>query len=140
LAIERLELRRVRLVPPVLESGVLYVSEEFEVAGHLCACGCGNKVMVPLGETDWSFEDAHGGPTLRPSIGSWQLPCQSHYWISAGRIRWASKWTPEQIESGRRAEEERRTAYFEARKVRRTGVLGRLWQWIVALVRRAFGR
>src|SRR5262245_24009656 len=103
-------------MPPALEPGVLYVSQEFEVAGHLCACGCGNKVMVPLGETEWSFEDTLMGPTLRPSIGSWQLPCQSHYWIVAGQVKWAGKWTPEQIERGRQADEEQRIAYFDARQ------------------------
>ena len=92
------QLKRVRFMPRQLEPGLLYVSEEFEVAGHLCACGCGNKVITPLGQAEWSFEDEKEGPTLRPSIGSWQLPCKSHYWILAGKVRLAEQWTPEEIE------------------------------------------
>jgi hypothetical protein len=127
------QLKRVRLMPRQLEPGLLYVSEEFEVAGHLCACGCGNKVITPLGPAEWTFRDEEGGPTLTPSIGSWQLPCQSHYWITAGAIRWASKWTPAQIESGRRAEEERRRAYFDSRKPRKIGWLRAVWNWLKSL-------
>ena len=122
-------------MPEVLEAGVLYVSEEFEVAGHLCACGCGNKVMTPLGPTDWAFEEVNGGPSLRPSIGSWQLPCQSHYWIASGAVKWAEKWTPEQIERGRRGEEERLREYFRVAQDREAGAARRA----VALAQRARG-
>jgi hypothetical protein len=55
-------------------------------AGHLCACGCGNKVVTPLDPAEWSFRDRSGLPTLFPSIGNWQLPCRSHYLITDGRI------------------------------------------------------
>jgi hypothetical protein len=119
-------------MPKVLEPGLLYVSEEFDVAGHLCACGCKNKVMTPLGPAEWSFEDSRRGPTLRPSIGSWQLPCKSHYWITSGKVRWADQWTPDQIEHGRQSEEDRRRAYFESRKPRRTGPLWAAWEWFKA--------
>jgi hypothetical protein len=116
-------------MPRQLEHGFLYVSEEFEVAGHLCACGCGEKVITPLGQAGWSFEDAADGPTLTPSIGSWQLPCKSHYWITGGRVRSADQWTPEQIQRGRQAEEDRRRAYYESRKPRKTGLLRAVWDW-----------
>jgi hypothetical protein len=125
-------------MPEVLEPGVLYVSEEYEVAGHMCACCCGNKVMTPLGPADWAFEAVDGGPSLRPSIGSWQLPCQSHYWITCGAVKWAGKWTPEQIERGRRNEEERLRAYFDARKVAKSERVT-LWARLKGLGRRVFG-
>ena len=123
-------LKRVRLMPRQLEPGFLYVSEEFEVAGHLCACGCGEKVITPLGTAGWYFEDAAEGPTLTPSIGSWQLPCKSHYWITGGRVRWADQWTPDQIERGRQAEEERRRGYYESRKKVRRIPLRAFWYWL----------
>src|SRR5947207_14447195 len=85
-------------------------------------------VMTPLGPAKWSFTERNGQPSLSPSIGSWQLPCQSHYWIVGGKVRWASKWTPEQIEEGRTAEEERLQAYFKSRKTKKLGLLGKLWQ------------
>lgn len=109
------KLQRVQYMPKALEPGILYVAEEFDVAGHLCACGCGNKVMTPLGPTEWAFDEAADGPTLSPSIGSWQLPCKSHYWITRGKVRWAEDWTPDRIERGRQAEEERRRAYYDSR-------------------------
>lgn len=55
--IERLRLERVHYMPKVLEPGVLYVSEEFGAAAHLCACGCGAKIRTPLAPTEWTFED-----------------------------------------------------------------------------------
>jgi hypothetical protein len=126
-------------MPPALDSGVLYVSERFGIAGHLCACGCGKKVMTPLGETDWSFEEVDGGPTLRPSIGSWQLPCRSHYWIASGNIRWSAQWTPEQIERGRSEEEAHVAAFFEMRQATKGRVFGRLGRWLVGCLRRLTG-
>ena len=131
-----LKLLRVHYMPKQLEPGILYVSEEFEIAGHLCACGCGNKVMTPLVATEWSFEETDGKPTLRPSIGNWQWPCRSHYWITAGEVRWADQWTPGQIERGRRAEEERRLAYYDSRKVQRRNPLSAVWHWFKNLVSR----
>ena len=35
----RIELQRVRYMPKDLNTGVLYVSEEFSTAAHLCPCG-----------------------------------------------------------------------------------------------------
>lgn len=35
-------------MPPVLEHGKLYISKEYKVAIHLCACGCGIKTVTPL--------------------------------------------------------------------------------------------
>lgn len=117
-------------MPKELEPGVLYVSEEFGAAAHLCPCGCGAKIRTPLGPTDFTFEETDSGPTLNPSVGNWQQACQSHYWIWCGEIKWADKWTPEQIASGRRHEEDRRRAYYDALERQRSGVLRRFWCWI----------
>ena len=68
-------------MPKELASGILYVSEEFGTAAHLCPCGCGSKIRTPLGPADWGFVETEFGPTLDPSIGNWQRACQSHYWI-----------------------------------------------------------
>jgi hypothetical protein len=112
-----------------LEPGILYVSEEFGAAMHLCACGCGLKVSTPISPTDWTFEDTPDGPTIFPSVGNWQQPCQSHYWIRDGRIIWLDAWTPEQISAGRITKERRDHAYFEERARQRGGVLHKLWRW-----------
>lgn len=130
-----LVLRRVKYLPRELAPGILYVSEEYAVAGHLCACGCGQKVITPLGPAEWTFSEVGGRPTLRPSIGNWQLPCRSHYVIAGGRIQWAGQWSEDQVLAGRRAEERRREAHY-ASLDRKRGFWHRLWSWLRGL----FGR
>ena len=109
---ERIKLLKVHYLPKQLEEGFLYVSKEFGVAGHLCPCGCKNKIITPLDSTEWSFKEANGKPTLSPSIGNWQLPCKSHYWITNGLIDGSYEWTEKQIIEGRRTEEENRKSYY----------------------------
>ena len=104
----RFQLQRVQYMPKELKAGVLYVSEEFDIAMHLCPCGCGSKVKTPLGPTEWSVEETKNGPSLWPSVGNWQQACQSHYWIDHGEVMWAEEWTPKRIAAGRRHEERRR--------------------------------
>ncbi len=128
----RIELERVQTMPALLEPGVLYVSEEFETAAHLCACGCGSKVRTPLGPTEWQFTDHPQGPSLRPSIGNWQRPCKSHYWIDRGKVEWSTEWTPEQIAAGRAAEERRREHYYAELYPDRWWV--RVWRWLKSMM------
>lgn len=99
-------------MPKTLENGVLYVAAEFGAAAHLCACGCGEKVRTPLGPTEWRLEATSSGPSLSPSIGNWQKPCRSHYFISQGKVVWAGAWSEAQVLAGRKAEEKRRSAYY----------------------------
>lgn len=122
-------------MPKQLKPGILYVSEKFGTAAHLCACGCGAKIRTPLGPTEWALQDTASGPSLWPSVGNWQQACQSHYIIQGGKIIWAATWTPEQIASGRHGEEQRRKAYYDA-LYPREGLLTRLWKWLKKL----FGR
>ena len=119
-------LQRVQYMPAVLEPRILYVAEEFDIAMHLCPCGCGSKVKTPMGPTEWSIEETPEGPTVFPSIGNWQQACKSHYFIRRGQVVWSLKWSPAQIEAGRRAEEARRAAYYTA-LYRKKGILGRLF-------------
>jgi hypothetical protein len=120
-----IKLQRVHYVPKALEPGVLYVSEEFGAAVHLCACGCGSKVSTPLGPTEWTLQESADGPSLTPSVGSWQLRCKSHYWISRGQINWSGQWTPAQIEAGRQGEQRRRNAHYQTLDRARGGRLRR---------------
>lgn len=71
-----------------MEPGILYVSETYGAAAHLCACGCGLETYTPLrpiNEGGWTLTD---GPTLRPSIGNYGFPCGSHYYVTNGEIQW----------------------------------------------------
>lgn len=80
----------VDIVPAQLEQGVLYISNKYKVAIHLCACGCGGKTVTPLGEGEWLLNDNNGKITLRPSIGNWQgeNPYHAHYYITDNKIDW----------------------------------------------------
>ncbi len=122
-----ISLRHVRYLPRELELGILYVSAEYAVAGHLCACGCGNKVITPLGPAEWTFSERNEHPTLSPSIGNWQLPCRSHYIISGGQILWSFQWSETQIAAGRRDEDLRRQAYYSSLE---RGMWARFWRWL----------
>ncbi len=133
------DLQCVHYMPAELKPGVLYVSKEFGTAAHLCACGCNSKIRTPLGPTEWTLEETDNVPTLTPSIGNWQLPCQSHYLITKGKVIWAPKWTPEQIAFGRKTEEERRRAYYEALDRNQNRILQKFWRWVKNLVRRVPG-
>lgn len=133
--LENITLQRVEFMPKQLEPGVLYVSEKYGAVAHLCACGCGAKIRTPLGVTEWSLNETANGPSLWPSVGNWQQACKSHYVIDGGEIIWCGTWTPEQIIAGRRAEEARRRAYYDAMYAK-DGWLIRFWNWF----KRLFGR
>lgn len=113
----RLALELVEEMPNEILSGILYVSDEYEIACHRCACGCGSLVYTPLGSTEWRLSNDNGKPSLKPSIGNWALPCRSHYWISKGRVIWGGAFTDEQVRLGREAEAERRNEYYWKKSV-----------------------
>lgn len=129
----RFALQRVHYMPKQLQPNILYVSEEFGTAAHLCACGCGTKIRTPLGPTEWTVEETASGPTLWPSVGNWQQACHSHYVITHGEVTWAEEWTPAQIVNGRRHQEARRRAYYDTLDRRRGGVIRQFWYWLKAL-------
>ncbi len=126
----KIKLERVHYMPKLLEPGILYISEEFGTAAHLCACGCGAKIRTPLGPTEWSIEDTDAGPTLWPSVGNWQQACKSHYVIYRGEVKWAGTWTDTQIHAGRVREEKRREVYYRALYSGSEGRLDKFARWI----------
>ena len=100
--LDKLSHRFVDGFPDKLDAGVLYVAPEFATMSHLCCCGCGREVVTPLSPKDWKMTFDGESVSVHPSIGSWSLPCRSHYVIRNGRIHWAGQWTDEQIERGRK--------------------------------------
>lgn len=87
----------VELMPGQLQDGVLYISEKYGTAIHKCCCGCGQKVVTPLSPAKWQLRRSGDTVTLSPSIGNWNFPCQSHYWIRRNRVEWAGSMTEQQI-------------------------------------------
>lgn len=81
----------VEFIPPKeeMEELTLYISREYETANHICPCGCGEQVPIPITED----KRAVGGPrnpwhliihdektvTLSPSLQN--QCCRCHYFI-----------------------------------------------------------
>jgi len=104
----------VEFIPESLEPETIYISIRFATASHLCFCGCGSKVVTPIRPTDWKLIFDGKTVSLDPSIGNWSFPCQSHYWIRNDRVKWAPKWSREQIERGRDFDHHAKKRYFGA--------------------------
>ncbi|MDE1152229.1 MAG: DUF6527 family protein [Micavibrio sp.] len=125
-----IKIQRVQYMPKELTSGILYVSEEFDIAMHLCACGCGSKIRTPLGVTEWRVEETKDGVTLYPSVGNWQQKCQSHYWIHGGEVLWAEPWSKEKIAAGQKREGQRRQVYYDSMYgSNNTSYVQKVWAW-----------
>jgi Family of unknown function (DUF6527) len=102
--------------PTVMDPGVLYISIPYRTCGHLCCCGCGQEVVTPLSRAQWSFTYDGENVSLTPSIGNWTLPCQSHYWVRKGKVRWSRRYSLAEVEENRRRDRrrlERRNASTE---------------------------
>ena len=93
--------RFARAIPDELEPATLYVSVDFLTTSHLCACGCGAEVVLPLHPTKWRVSFDGATVTMKPSIGSSSLPCRSHYFITAGEVHWADPMTDEDYGAAR---------------------------------------
>lgn len=109
----------VEFIPKSLDGGVLYISQKYKTASHLCCCGCSTMIVTPLRETEFSLAVRAGLVSLSPSIGNWNYPCQSHYWITDNQVVWAGPMSKDDIRKGRAHDEVLQDAYF--RKV--------AWSW-----------
>lgn len=83
----------VHRIPPKLEDGVLYICLACDVVIHKCACGCGEKVVLPLSPDHWQLR-YDGEVSLTPSIGNYQYDCKSHYFIRNGKVIWVNDKDP----------------------------------------------
>jgi hypothetical protein len=108
----------VEFIPAILQPGVLYISVPYATASHLCACGCGQKVVTPIRPTDWSLTWDGESVSLYPSVGNWGFRCRSHYWIrQGGRVEWAGQWSESMISAARELDSKEKRRYFK-RKTR----------------------
>lgn len=83
----------VRFIPEKLVDRILYISDEFGIAIHLCACGCKQKTVTsfqPHWKDGWVLSENEGKITLRPSIGNFlgETPYHAHYYITENKIQW----------------------------------------------------
>jgi hypothetical protein len=102
----------VEFIPAELKERTLYVSIRFATVSHLCPCGCRNKVVTPLKPTDWKLIFDGKTVTLHPSVGNWNFPCRSHYWVRNNRVQWAEDWSRERIDAGRASDRRAKGHYF----------------------------
>ena len=87
----------VEYMPEEIKEGILYISIPFGTMIHKCGCGCGEKVVTPLGPAEWKF--TYDGKTIsvHPSVGNWGFPCRSHYCIDRSHVRWARSFTKKEV-------------------------------------------
>ena len=92
---KRLQHQFVGYIPEILEPGKLYISLEYATAIHKCCCGCGREVVTPFSPRDWKMIFDGESVSLSPSIGNWNFPCRSHYFIREGCVIEAHSWDDE---------------------------------------------
>ncbi len=102
----------VEFIPEELKERTLYISKKYGTAVHKCCCGCSREVVTPLSAVGWQLTFDGKTVSLYPSIGSWNLPCQSHYFITNNKIVWAPRWSKEEIALGREQEARAKKRYF----------------------------
>lgn len=116
-----IEHKFVDQIPETLTDGVLYVSPLHSTVVHKCFCGCGNEVVTPLSPTDWKIYFDGETISLDPSVGSWGLSCQSHYWITKNKVRWARKWSRDEINMARREQRLEKEVHYDSVSNKRQG-------------------
>src|SRR5947209_3639872 len=117
----------VEYIPEELKERTLYISKVHGTAVHKCCCGCGREVVTPLSRTGWQLALDGKSVSLYPSIGSWSLPCQSHYYITKNKVVWAPQWCKERIARGREQEALEKEIYY-AKSSESSAASERLWQ------------
>lgn len=100
--------------PLSLEEGVLYVSLEFNTAVHLCACGCKSETITKIAPKEWNLMYDGKDISLFPSIGNWDYPCRSHYWIRDGKVIFI-----DDNRRGKRSKPKKRNKFSSAKKKRK---------------------
>jgi len=103
----------VENIPENLKDGILYISTKYATAIHKCCCGCGNEVVTPLSPAQWSLTFDGDSVSLDPSIGNWNFPCRSHYWILRNKVKTAPTWSSKKVEAGRAQERASMQKYLD---------------------------
>lgn len=111
----------VEYIPEELKECTLYISEKYGTAVHKCCCGCGREIVTPLSPIGWKLTFDENAVSLFPSIGSWGLPCRSHYWIVNNKVEWAGEWSKGRIQKGRKDHMAKLKRYFSKKKSDPTG-------------------
>lgn len=109
----------VERIPKVLGDGIVYHNVEFQLAALLCACGCGHRITLLVPDSHQVSSEA-GLATIRPSIAVCDAACKSHFFITAGKVRWMPSFTQAEASNvmrdqiARHASYDRRPSWIEA--------------------------
>jgi Family of unknown function (DUF6527) len=103
----------VEFIPEELDEGVIYISMPYATAVHKCLCGCGREIALPLSPVGWRLTYDGESISLYPSIGNWDLPCRSHYWIWGSAVHWAKSWPRRDVEAGKARDRQLRRMHFD---------------------------
>lgn len=118
----------IESIPSELEEGVLYISKKYRTTSHLCPCGCGERIALPIKPGGWRLAtNSDGLVSLSPSVGNFSVECNSHYFITDNRIEWAREWSEEEIQQGRQADLEVRVNHYEQNPS--NTIWGRILDW-----------
>jgi hypothetical protein len=117
----------VESFPIPLRPGVVYVSLPSSTAAHICPCGCDSEVVTKLSPARYQVS-YDGEVSIYPSIASTGLPCNSHYFITRGKVEWCVPLTPKQAVRAQGAD---RQSLDAQRKVAgHVGRFRRSWNWL----------
>ena len=99
----------VEQIPRRMTEAIVYHNEDFELAGLLCACGCGHPItlLVPDSHRVWG---EGGYATVSPSIGVMDAPCKSHFFIRSGHVEMLPSFSETHASSIMRAQVARHVA------------------------------
>lgn len=107
----------VSFIPKEIEENVIYISIDYCTAIHKCCCGCGEEVVTPISPVNWQILFDGDTISLEPSIGNWDFPCKSHYWIIRNQVKFSRKWNYREIEKVRKSDSYLREKYFPNKKM-----------------------
>ena len=119
----RLSHQFVDEIPEQIEPAQLYISLPYATAVHKCCCGCGNEVVTPFSPAQWRMTFDGESITLHPSVGSWFLPCRSHYVIRNGWVVEAGQWKNAEVAAGQARDRRARQAHFGIKETEISSVM-----------------
>ena len=83
--ITSLSVEEVEFMPKEKQPGILYISDRFKLAIHICPCGCGDQSVMSFDKPDgWKLTLSDGAATFFPSVLN--RFCNAHYWIQSNKI------------------------------------------------------
>lgn len=89
------ELVEVEFIPETLEEGRFYHSEKFQIANHLCPCGCKQEFPVPIKPGEWQITNKDN-LSISPSFLH-RIHCKAHYVITNGNANILREGLPQNL-------------------------------------------